>query len=114
MRYSESYRPLLVSPLRRQRNERRMKRIVVILSIITFLIMVYGLSGCSHVSWKYGGAEFSRYSFGTDTTVSDIDIFIDSNGSKHAVVKGLNTDQTSSIRAAAEGAAKGAVKGAIP
>lgn len=68
-------------------------------------------SGCAHRSIEYDGARYDSMSLGSDTTISDIEIVISSDGTKRVVVHGYNTVQSQAIKAAVEGAVTAGIKG---
>lgn len=117
MRYAKNQRAnpmLLVSPLRRKRNERRMLLLTYALAVLTVGILSL-LAGCSAITYDSpDGAHFSRMALGTDSHLQGLKFSTGADGTRHLEIEGVNSNQTDALKAVAEGAAMGAVKGATP
>lgn len=77
-----------------------------------FLLLLVCLAGCTKTSVQYGGAHFSRVSFGNKVGLGLLSVTT-TNGTTIRL-EGYDNDSTEGLRAVSEGLAAGLAKGFNP
>jgi len=77
------------------------------LRLIGSVLSAAWLAGCSQITYRDRGVEFTRTSFGTQTQITELTAKINPEGANSIRLQGYTSDQVESLKAVAEGVAKG-------